>query len=192
MKFLKVEVNNLFYILIINCFLISYFLSGCKSNNKTSSIGQATIPATLGNNGKNLDDYPAPTKESTYPVPLPQHVETNSSAYPPPTPNQQLDESKRFTIDRSFSVGSQLVLGQGFANTSIRIVSVSNVGETLGSGVVKEDGTFELSLSRPLDANETIAIMLSDESQRVRFLEAPGATDIPMLGFVLDIASTNE
>ena len=139
------------------------------------------------------DAYPSPIDEiqNGYPAPSVPNDDAPLSGYPAPT--KKYDESKRFEISGPVTKDVQSVSGTGPANISIQIVSVSNVGETLGNGVINNAGTFNISLSRPLKQNETIAIMLADGSQRSLVSRCTGATDIPIAGIypIHGICSSN-
>ncbi len=184
--------------LLLFPFLIGSLMIGCESESLSSPSNLLATSTTLpdGNNSDAFnagrrDAYPVlSASNNAYPALSGSSSEPASSGYP--APDREYDESKRFQIERPVSSGTQSVSGIGPANVSIQIISISNVGETLGIGVIGENGVFNISLSRSLEKTETIAIMLSDESQRSQFLDAPGATDIPLLGFILDMASTNE
>lgn len=180
-----VNKKRLIFVLLL---FIGLFIISC--NETPSSPTPSDIPEVKLTSDMENDAYPQPVEERVESYPESSSVSNDpptSSSYPAPA--KEYDESKRFEISGPVSAGIQSVSGIGSAKISIQIVSASNVGEPLGSGVVNDDGTFNISLSRPLDANETIAIMLADGSQRSQFLDAPGATDIPLLGFILDMKS---
>lgn len=172
--------------IFILLFFIGLFIIGCDENTSSSTPSNPTTGITIDVAN---DAYPSPIDEiqNGYPAPSVPNDDAPLSGYPAPT--KKYDESKRFEISGPVTKDVQSVSGTGPANISIQIVSVSNVGETLGNGVINNAGTFNISLSRPLEANETIAIMLADGSQRSQFLDAPGATDIPLLGFILYMES---
>ncbi|HIP72901.1 MAG TPA: hypothetical protein EYH05_16095 [Anaerolineae bacterium] len=176
--------------------LLSFLIIGCSStiptptssnksdtptlppvNKATESTGTIGYPGTVVNESEVYPAYPATSEEK--------------ETLPYPVKEERIDdESKRIAFDKPVVVDTTIVSGNGPANIAIRIVSVSNVGESLGSGIIDADGTFEITLSRQLESKEAIAIMLADNSLRPDFLNAPGATDIPMLGFMLDMAIT--
>jgi hypothetical protein len=119
------------------------------------------------------------SESESYPVPA-----AVDAAYPVPV-QRVVDESKRFAFTEPVKVGAQIVTGTGPASTAIKIISVSNFAEPLGSGVIDDAGVFEIRLVRPVDAQEGIAIQLGDQTLSDQFLDAAGATDIPMLGLVM-------
>jgi len=143
------------------------------------ACGPSTIDGiTTADNSSNIS-YPAPSSTITNSYPPPRQ---ENSGYPAPI---VVDESKRFTIEEPLEAGSTEIMGTGPANIPIKVISISYVGETLGNGVVKEDGTFRISLSSPLEANHVIGLQLGDESLEPSFLDGPGYTNIPMIGLVL-------
>ena len=165
--------RKLFYLISF----LFFFLIGC---------GAADNPTVLPDGNSSPDAYPVPI-ENFYPPP---GVQVDSlTGYPAP---QVKDESKRFEFDLPLAPNMEAVSGTGPVNIPIQIISVSNTGELLGTTTIREDRIFEVQLLRPLDSNEAIAIMLADDAMRPQFLDAPDATDIPLLGFVLDMATTSQ
>lgn len=156
--------------------LLLIFLLGCGSVTTQNN--------SISPENNNPNSYPS-SSENFYPAP---GMQTDDLVGYPPA--QFKDESKRFEFYRPLSPGMEIVSGTGPANIPIQITSVSNIGEILGVGTIKEDNTFEIQLTRALDSNEAIAIMLADDSMQTQFLDAPNATDIPLVGFILDMAST--
>lgn len=175
--------------------LFSFALVGCSNTepgivtpiNEPSTI---EVPTTIEPAEPASDlGYPANVvnePQEAYPA-IPAN-ESSDIAYP--APERIYDESKRFAFSKPVNVGATRVTGTGPINIPIQIISVSNIGETLGSGAIQDDGTFEILLSRELEPKEAIAIKLANDSTRSDFLDAPGATDIPMIGFILEMAIT--
>lgn len=154
---------------------VFFLLLGCGAAN-TSDFSS--------NSSDSQDAYPIPSG-NFYPAPGVQA--DNLTGYPA---IQVKDESKQFKFNRPLAPGMETISGTGPVNVPIKIISVSNTGELLGTVTIEENKTFEVQLHRPLNSNEAIAIMLADDAMRSQFLDAPGATDIPLLGFVLDMATT--
>jgi len=166
--------------------LSSLLLGGCQSDDSANSNSTDTLivnQPVVAVDTVDSDGYPSSDIVNTYPVPIENSI---SESYPPVSVTTK-DESLRFTVAEPLFEGSTSVSGTG-PPASIRIVSISNVGETLGVGIIDGSGTFNIALSRPLNPKETIAVMLQDGVSQAEFLDAPGATDIPMIGFVLDMA----
>ena len=156
--------NILFVVLISTIFIFS----ACGP-----SIKEETNP-------DDIPSYPAPSSiNESYPSPV-----QIPDSYPGPTPITP-DENKRFTISEPLKVGSIEIMGTGPANTPIKVINISFVGEVIGNGVVGQDGTFLITLSNPLEANHIIGLQLSDTSLEPAFLDGPDYTNIPMIGLVL-------
>lgn len=140
-----------------------------------SKIEETTISSNIPEN----DGYPSPANPDNSAYPIPTQV---AKSYPVPT---IVDESKRFTIDQPLRAGSTEITGTGPAKTPIKVVNISFVGETLGTGVLSNDGTFRIVLSTPLEANHLIGLQLSDQNLESEFLNGPDYTNIPMIGLIL-------
>ena len=170
--------------LSLSLFLFMLLSVGCQSDTTIDDVE----PNTTNQTNEQVSGYPVSEAESiTDGYPSPSVATNTTESYPLSVVSQQ-DESLRFLITEPVFEGSSSVLGTGVAATPIRIASISNVGETLGLGLVGSDGLFDISLSRPLNERETVAIMLQDGVSQSDFLDSPGATDIPMIGFILDMA----
>lgn len=156
--------------------LTSFILSACgpSSNNIVDSLDSNETIESLSNAG-----YPPPASiiNNSYPPPQ-QGIE----GYPVPI---SADESKRFTIDEPVEAGSAEITGTGPANIPIKVINISFVGETIGSGIIENDGTFRISLATPLEANHVIGLQLGDQSLETSFIDGPDYTNIPMIGLVL-------
>ena len=187
--------------LLLGIFILVFILIGCQSANEGTTnesypveeapvvvdevVEEEVATEAIVSDDK-PDGYPG-NEDLFYPNPNAENIDPELG-YPVPV----YDESKRFTIDEPLTPGMTTLSGTGPAGTSIRLVSISNVGEPLAFGVIDENGQFEFTISRELDTQEAIGIMLGDESQKSQFLDAPGGTDIPMLGFVLDVAAVTQ
>jgi hypothetical protein len=151
-------------------------------------------------------DLPEPPSEldaGVYPAP-PLGGGTNDQAlsggagvvaYPPPGPETPLsgpypeavptaDQSKRFTLEPP-RASDREARGTGPAGAAIVVVNLSRAGQELGRGVVGQDGRFEFSLTAALEAGTVLAVMPSNPADRDLYRDAPGATDIPMVGLIL-------
>ena len=67
----------------------------------------------------------------------------------------------RFQIARPLKAGDTVVKGNGPAGIPIVIVSVTTMGNQLGSGVIGPDSQFAISV-QPLTANIRIGLKLGD------------------------------
>ncbi|MCB8924452.1 MAG: hypothetical protein H6652_02380 [Ardenticatenaceae bacterium] len=156
---------------------VFFLLSACGPN--ASDTSDTAVSLDTGAETSSDSAYPVPTKTTSGSYPPPQ---ANVSGYPAPT---VVDESKRFAINEPIEAGSNDISGTGPANTPIKVISISYVGDSLGNGVIEEDGTFHISLSSPLEANHVIGLQLGDQSLEASFQDGPGYTNIPMIGLIL-------
>ena len=163
---------------------------GVSCNPNIPSPPSSTTPSQLATPTDTVslsttqDTYPAPTTVSStngYPAP--------SNSYPSPI---TYDESKRFTLVVPLKAGDTVIRGTGPADTPIKVISISYVGESLGFGMVDKNGNFNITVSPPLEANHVIGIQLSDPEMEPDFYDGPGYTNIPMIGLVLVQAVVEE
>ena len=175
----------LFIFSIVACGPIETPPPTIDSQDSSSPEVEATQPPPADSEG-----YPPPATEpeldvnQAYPSDTSPTNETNSveGAYPA-QPTRFIDESKRFTFDEPLRANQEEASGNGPADIPIKVVSISSAGESLGLGSTESDGTFRITLSRPLQERELIAIQLGDDSLREDFQNAPG-TDMPLIGLV--------
>ncbi len=184
-----------FYIcnkLKLSTILFSFVLPlvfGISCNSNIPSPPSSTVPPQLATPvnvslSPTQDSYPAPiTAPSANGYPAP------SNSYPAPI---TYDESKRFTLVVPLKAGDTVIRGTGPADTPIKVISISYVGEPLGFGMVDKNGTFNITVSPPLEANHVIGIQLSDPEMEPDFYDGPGYTNIPMIGLVLVQAIVEE
>ena len=180
--------NQLKLSIILFSFILPLII-GVSCNSNTPFPPSSTAPPQLATPTNvslpaTQNAYPAPTiipSTNGYPAP--------SNSYPAPI---TYHESKRCTLDIPLKVGDTVVRGTGPANTPIKVISISYVGETLGFGVIDESGSFNITVSPSLEANHVIGIQLSDPELEPDFYAGPGYTNIPMIGLILVQAVVEE
>ncbi len=161
--------SSLYFVLILLFLIVT--ACGPSQSEETTPTSFSSPEANSGYQA------PVPLGNNAYPVPT-QIIK----AYPVPS---VVDESKRFTIDQPLQAGNTEITGTGPANTPIKVVNISLIGESLGSGVIGNDGAFRIALSAPLEANHLIGLQLSDQDLESQFLDGPDYTNIPMIGLIL-------
>jgi hypothetical protein len=101
-------------------------------------------------------------------------------------------ESLDFEITEPLTPGDTVVKGTGPQGVSIRIVDISLVGEEIGNGVVRDDGTFVIEVNPPLVIRHRIGIALvsveGTDWDSSLFIQGKNCVDIPMVGVLLDTA----
>jgi hypothetical protein len=170
--------------LILVLITVLLFVVACQPAEPAAETSDPQIDSAQV--GYPAADDSAETDPNSYPV----EVEAdNVDAYPGP-PARVVDESKRFQFDEPIATGAQAVSGSGPPNVSITIISISRGGEAVGSAFINSDRQFEAQLTRPIEALEEIGILLGNPDEKDNYLDAAGATDIPMLGLVMARASS--
>lgn len=163
------------------------FLVACgaieEDLNNNENSDQIIAPTINGYPAPSDGGYPPPLEnQNSLQYPAPTDELDSNTAYPPPGRN--IDENKRVSIVLPVKVGQQSISGTGPPDLPLKVVSISYAGEELGLGSIDGERSFEIALSRALEENEVVGIILADESLRPEFHDAPG-TDMPMIGFVL-------
>ena len=132
-------------LLILVLIIMSLALAACQSPSVTETV-QAPLNSTEPpNNG-----YPlAESNESGYPV------SDNQSSYP---------DGPDFSIDTPLNPGDTVVTGIGPAGVPIILIDATEVGELLGTTVIKADGTFQFDLVEGIPEKHQVGIQLGDLS----------------------------
>lgn len=172
--------------------------ASAESVENTGTDGQAVEESQPESSDSTIPGYPVnesiTSEESStesYPVTEPtQESSPATEAYP--VSSEEIVIVSLFKIEKPVSIDANSIQGSGVAGVAIQVISVSQQGEPLGSGVVSEDGSFSVQLSRQLDANETVGLTLPDDSDVLQYGEASGATDIPLVGVLFDSARVSE
>ena len=174
----------LFIFSIVACGPIETPTPTVDSQDSSTPEVEATQPPASSEGYPPPAAEPEPNVNEAYPPATSSTNETNSveGAYPA-QPTRFIDESKRFTFNEPLRANQEEVSGNGPADIPIKVISISSAGESLGLGSTESDGTFSITLSRPLQERELIAIQLGDDSLRADFRDAPG-TDMPLIGLV--------
>lgn len=181
---MKKILSLLFIFFLVACGSVETPTPTIESQESSTPELEATQPPA------NDDGYPPPAAEpelnvdEAYPPATTSTNETTTveGAYPA-QPTRFIDESKRFTFDEPLNANQEEVSGTGPADVPIKVISISSAGESLGLGSTTSDGTFNITLSRPLNERELIAIQLGDDSLKPDFTDAPG-TDMPLIGLI--------
>ncbi len=174
-------------------FVLLVLLVACgqadENTNENSSPVDEPFSGTSEAPATKISGYPPPSEagypapDQSQPYPAPNISEPGNEPYPPPSPF--VDESKRTSLKQPIKVGQQTLNGSGPAGTPIKVVSINYAGEELGFATIDQEGFFEIALSRPVEQQEVLGLLLADDGLRPQFEDAPG-TDMPMIGFVLD------
>lgn len=184
MKKLRWFLFSTFLLFLVSC-------GGTEANLNNENSEQIITPtisgypaaAEIDSQAASDGSYPPPLENQDSPqYPAPTDELNSNSTYPPP--GRIVDENKRVSINLPVKVGQQSISGTGPPDLPLRVVSISYAGEELGFGSTDGERAFEIALSRALEENEVLGIILADESLRPEFHDAPG-TDMPMIGFVL-------
>ncbi len=130
--------------------------------------------------------YPAPSQSEIPAYPEPSGV---TEAYPPPSGTGEVGpEGPEFTITTPLLVGDMLIEGTGPAGVPIRVIDITFLGQTLGTGTIDQDGAFSVRLGVALEAGHSIGIQLGDlagTNLNARdFVRGPGYQDIPQIGTI--------
>ena len=158
-----------------------------------SQIEEAPATPAEAESGYPVSSQEGDAAENGYPGPVTESIIGDGGAYPSPllkppdaypAPNNLIDESKRFTMEEPLKDGQQEISGTGVAGISIKVISLSNGGEQLGFGVLTEDGSYTIKLSRPGAGGELLGLQFADDSTAATLEGVPG-TDMPMMGLVL-------
>ena len=135
------------------------------------------------------EGYPIQPGETGYPVYVP--VVEGESGYPADAPTPFYEQGPEFSIDEPLQDGDTLVTGTGPAGVPIRLVSVSEVGLTLGETIIEQDGKFTFTLNEPLKSGHTIGIQLGDiagtDLDPNDFLYSETYYERPLVGILFDL-----
>jgi hypothetical protein len=120
--------------------------------------------------------YPAP--QAGYPAP--------QAGYP--APRNTLTQGPKFTINTPVKASDTLVAGSGLAGLPIKLIDMTNNGDTLGETTIGGDGTFTFDVNGKLIAGNRIGLGLGElagtEFDRNNFISGPGYEDAPFIGIV--------
>jgi hypothetical protein len=95
-----------------------------------------------------------------------------------------------FTLNTPVKATDTEVSGSGPAGVPIKLVDVSNSGETLAENTIGSDGTFKFDVSGKLVAGNSIGLKLGNVEgtglDPNGFLSGPGYVDMPFVGTLFD------
>lgn len=148
--------------------LVAIWLSlyGCKS---------PTSPPTAVSSP--LDLAPEATFAAS-PLSSPLSVPSSSQA-------ESFVDGDKFELEKPLSAGAIVVRGKGEPSLQVIIVDVTDLGETLGTGIVDEQGRFEVTLNSPIKAGHRIGISINTSSIEFKCTQCQ---DIPLVGLIMDSA----
>ncbi len=128
--------------------------------------------------------------------PLASPLKASPVSSPINTPDKSAGtDGVRFQIDQPVKAGSTTVTGRGPAGVPITIVSVTTMGNELGSGVIGADGRFSIPVA-PLSSSVRIGISIGDltgtkfegKDFNADVYKGDGALMVPLVGYFLDTA----
>jgi hypothetical protein len=136
---------------------------------------------------------PSGTATSTQPTDI--NFQAAEVAYPPPTaqPTASLPVVP-FRLNKPVLEGSTEVSGTGPAGLPIIIADVTFMGEELGRGQIDANGSFTITLLKPLEKDHQIGVGLND-LQDTQWASEPFSdpgffgdeyAQVPMVGFFYD------
>lgn len=105
---------------------------------------------------------------------------------------------ERFSLNAPVAAGASEVSGTGPAGTAIIIADVTLMSQELGSGVIQNDGTFNVQVDPPLIEGHIIGIKLGvvegetlppNYADQLMPYRGDGARSFPQLGFFWDTAT---
>jgi hypothetical protein len=159
--------------------LIALLLAGCgpeapvaRTPQTNAPTGQAIAPTAAA--------YPNPESNSgAYPQPQ------GSSSYPAPSGPQ----GPKFSINEPVKVSDTQVTGSGPAGVPIKLISISNAGETIAETTIDASGKFTFDVGGKLIQRDRIALKIGELAgtglDPNTFLSGPGYDDIPNIGILL-------
>lgn len=175
-----------FYIQLRVYLLMALLFTACQSSESLTPApalpSRSEIPAsdTLS---------PIQPAESLAPQAYPIPEQPGVSAYPAPVTSIDPGQlGPEFAIDTPLVVGGTLVAGTGPAGLPIRVIDITTLGETLGTSVIGDDGTFRTQLGSPLKIGHSIGLQIGALEGTTwnynDFLRGPGYQDIPLVGTI--------
>jgi hypothetical protein len=120
-------------------------------------------------------------------------VFNSPSPMPTPTLSSPLDASAlkqgpAFAFSEPVKAGDTVIKGTGGSNVPIRIVSISDAGDIVASGIVGSDGKFSFSVDAQLVKGTRLGIILGETAgtnfKQEDFVSGPNYSDLPYIGVV--------
>jgi len=127
------------------------------------------------------------------PAPAQSTGSTPQAGYPAPqagypAPRNTLTQGPKFTINTPVKASDTQVAGSGPAGVPIKLIDMTDNGDTLAEAAIGNDGTFSLDVSGKLVAGNRIGLVLGEIAgtgfDRNNFISGPGYMDAPFIGIV--------
>jgi hypothetical protein len=168
--------------------ILAFLLSGCSESESTETLTPTSQQSDL------VTDTPTMPTESDmstgYPINTPNA--SPETGYPVvDNPSDETLQGPEFSISVPVQAGDLTVSGSGPAEVPLRLVSVSAVGQVLAETVINQEGIFTFNLDEPLEAGQTIGLMLGDLSgtdlNESDFLYSDTYYSRPLIGILFDM-----
>ncbi len=188
----KNHLNNLIKIIFIYISM-GVFISGCSNSGVDSEnldeVVSEDVSAVEVDNGESYPGYPSIKNDSIieeggYPPLVTVAPPSIANPYPGP-----IDENAvLLALDKPIRPGDTNISGVGPVGLIVELINTTNMGETLGTTSINEDGTFTLQVN-PLPEN--VRLGLRSDISTLGLVEAdirPGdeSRNIPLVGFFFD------
>jgi len=168
--------------------IFAFMVSGCTENEATEMPTPTSLQTDL------VTDTPTMPTDSDistgYPINTPDA--SPETGYPVvDNPSDETPQGPEFSISVPVQAGDLTVTGSGPAEVPLRLVSVSAVGQVLAETVINREGLFTFNLDEPLEAGQTIGLMLGDLSgtdlNESDFLYSDTYYARPLIGILFDM-----
>ncbi len=103
----------------------------------------------------------------------------------PSSSQESFVDGDKFELEKPLSAGATVVRGKGEPSLQVIIVDVTDLGETLGTGIVDEQGRFEVTLDSPVKAGHRIGVSINTSGIEFKCTQCQ---DIPLVGLIMDSA----
>lgn len=171
------EIKSIALVLLAGC--LAVVLLGCRPSPEPT-VTTSPLASPLDSTPSEADS-PMPSAEPIRAEPGPPEVEP-------------------LQLDKPIPAGSTKVTGSGPPGVPIVLMDITFGGNLLASGVIGEDGKFQLTLDRPLEARHRIGVTLGELSgtqwQREDFADerfyGDEALSVPQVGFFYDTYMVRE
>jgi hypothetical protein len=165
--------------------IVTLFLAACGEEVPVAPTSQPSVSGTTSS----VTTPVAGTATSAYPVPAEAYPgPAAAGGYPAPAPT--LQPGPDFTLNTPVKAADAEVSGSGPPGVPIKLIDISNSGETIAENTIGSDGTFKFDVSGKLVAGNSIALKLgSVEGTGLdpnSFLSGPGYSDMPFVGTIFD------
>ncbi|MFL5807774.1 MAG: hypothetical protein ACJ8CR_39350 [Roseiflexaceae bacterium] len=135
----------------------------------------------------------APTPQGSYPAPQ-EGYPAPQQGYP--APRSTFPQGPKFTINPPVKVSDTQIAGSGPAGVPIKLVDMTNNGDTIAQTTIGDDGTFTIDVSGKLVAGNRVGLVLGETAgtkfNKDNFISGPGYRDTPFIGIVFDSTVVGE